>query len=108
MRSTILACLFLLAACSGGDDTATPDAGPDIDSGGVPCTGAAYDSCEDTTNWTDCLDGMECRFFMSQGFTICTPTCNATTPCPDDENGNPVTCNMMGRCRSEAPNSCTL
>ena len=99
------------AACGGGDDGSGDDTtdAPEPDAGDLPaCTGEAYDLCEDTTDWTDCQDGMECRFFMSQGFTICAPSCDAENPCPDDEAGNPVDCNMMGRCRSDAPNSCTL
>lgn len=114
MRTLGLALLLattLMTACGGddGDDAADVDAGDQIDAdSSAVCTGAAYDSCEDTTAWTDCQDGMECRLFMSQGFTICTPACDAGNPCPDDEDGNPVTCNMMGRCRSSAPNSCTL
>lgn len=108
MRRLLLLCAFVLAAC-GGDDAVGVDAGPDVDADPSDvCTGMAYDSCEDTTNWSDCLEGAECRLFMSQGFTICSPTCNAGTPCPDDEGGNPVACNMMGRCRSNAPNSCAL
>lgn len=107
MRSTLTLVFLLVAACGGADDAAAPDAGPDADPSDV-CTGMAYDSCSDTTNWTDCLDGMECRTFNQQGFTICTPTCDGANPCPDDQDGNPVTCNGMGRCRSDAPNSCAL
>jgi hypothetical protein len=108
-RTTILAAVVaVLIGCGGsggddGDDVPEPDAPV-----AAVCTGQPYDSCADTTNWTDCLNGMECRFFMQQGITICTPACDATTPCPPDEDGTPVTCNMMGRCRGEAANSCTL
>lgn len=110
MKSTILACLaaLTLAACGGGgDDTPdTPDADTAAPDAGL-CTGAAYDSCTDTVGSTDCLDGMACRLFMQQGITICTPMCDASNPCPE-QDGAAVSCNMMGRCRGEAANACTL
>ena len=108
LRSALLACLFALAACtgeppSGDDDSSTaPDAGT-----AAACTGQAYDSCQDTASGSDCTGGMECRFYMSKGFTICSPSCDATHPCPD-QDGVPVACNMMGRCRSDEPNACEL
>jgi hypothetical protein len=72
------------------------------------CDGRAYDKCMDTAGSTDCQSGMTCRFYMMQNFTICSPTCNASMACPADEGGAAVSCNMMGRCRSNAPNNCTL
>jgi hypothetical protein len=113
MRSFLLAALFLtFTACGGGggdDSSATLDASPGPDAPTLrACDGEAYDLCTDTTNWTDCMDGMECRLFGSAGFTICTPQCDGANPCPPDEDGNPVTCNMMGRCRGTTPNSCML
>jgi hypothetical protein len=53
------------------------------------------------------MSGMECRVFGMAGITICTPACDATTPCPD-HNGMPVSCNMMGRCRGTVANECRL
>jgi hypothetical protein len=113
MSRWFLLCLLTLTlgACGGsdgGDDSVGPDAADSPDSAeGAVCTGAAYDSCQDTVGWTDCLDGMECRLFMQQGFTICTPSCDASNPCPD-QDGVPVSCNQMGRCRGDHPNDCSL
>jgi hypothetical protein len=39
--------------------------------------------------------------------TMCAPTCDSSRPCPD-QNGPPITCNTMGRCRAQAPNACEL
>jgi hypothetical protein len=104
----LLAAALGLGACTSSDGTGeeldTPDAGEQAS----VCTGEPYQSCQDTVAWSDCNDGMECRFYMSRGFTICSPSCDATTPCPDDENGAAVACNMMGRCRSDAAASCSL
>ena len=110
MRRLLLASLVFFAACSGespGPDPSDPDAAVSDVDGGPTCTGAAYDSCQDTTSWSDCQDGMECRFFDSAGFTICIPHCDAQTPCPD-QDGTPVNCNQMGRCRPQVANSCEL
>lgn len=109
MLSTVL--FVLVAACGGGggDDTQNPDAPPGPpDAAPRVCSGMAYDKCQDTTGSTDCMAGMECRFFMGDAITECTPTCDASNPCPPDEHGNPITCNMMGRCKASPPNSCTL
>ena len=102
MRSILLS-VALLAGC-GGDD----GAGAHVDAAGnLPaCTGVAYDSCTDTVAGSDCMNGAMCRLFMGDGFTICTPNCDGANPCPPDKNGNPVTCNMMGRCKA-SPNACT-
>lgn len=90
----------------GGDD----GGGGGTDAANLPaCTGAAYDSCTDTTAHSDCMGGgttATCRLFMSDGFTICSPQCDASNPCPPDKNGNPVACNMMGRCKA-TPNDCS-
>jgi hypothetical protein len=100
MRS-ILVLVTLLSAC-GGDDAETV-----ADAANLPaCTGVAYDSCTDTVAGSDCMNGAMCRLFMTDGFTICTPTCDTGNPCPADKDGNPVTCNMMGRCKAQ-PNACT-
>lgn len=103
MRSIFLGCALAFAIGCGGDD----GGGGTADAANLPaCTGAAYDSCTDTTNSSDCTGGAACRLFMRDGFTICTPVCDASTPCPPDKNGNAVTCNMMGRCKA-TPNACT-
>ena len=105
LKSTLCALALLLTACTGGapggdDGDEAPDAGT-----GNACTGEAYDPCTDTVTWSDCADGMECRLFSQQGITICTPTCDADTPCPD-QDGTAITCNQMGRCRGTAANAC--
>lgn len=102
MRSTLAVLLFGISVGCGGEnaDDTTVDAGP------LPaCTGAAYDSCLDTTSSSDCMDGATCHLFMGDGFTICTPTCDASHPCPDDKDGNTVVCNMKGLCKA-TPNAC--
>jgi len=99
MRS-ILFFVALLIGC-GGDD-----AGGTTDAANLPaCTGVAYDSCTDTTASSDCTAPLTCRLFMGDGFTICTPTCDASNPCPPDKDGHAVACNMMGRCKAQ-PNAC--
>ena len=98
MRILVLG-LFLVA-CGGGSDPAPAVDAPDqpvdaaIDAAALPaCTGAAYEMCTDNAQ---CLSG-NCRLFMGQGIQICTQSCDAQNPCPDF-NGQPVPCNMMGRC----------
>ena len=114
LRSTLACMLVVFATGCGGDDTADDTAArdappPAIDSPPArACDGRAYDPCQDTVGWTDCMSGMECRFFMGDGITECTPACDTATPCPNDENGNPVACNTMGRCKANPPSSCTL
>lgn len=100
MRSILLS-VALLSAC-GGDDGGTV-----ADAANLPaCTGVAYDSCTDTVAGSDCMNGVMCRLFMNDGITICTPTCDASNPCPPDKDGNAVACNNMGRCKA-TPNACT-
>jgi hypothetical protein len=102
LRSIFAVSALLVGGCGGDDAGGTVDTFVQLPA----CTGVAYDRCTDTTNYSDCQNGMMCRLFNSDGFTICTPTCDASNPCPNDKNGNPVTCNMMGRCKA-TPNSCT-
>ena len=90
--------------CGGGEED---DSTVDAKVATRACDGRAYDTCTDQTGATDCMSGLVCRFYMSQNFTICSPLCDANTPCPPDENGKAVECNGMGRCRSDAPNACT-
>jgi hypothetical protein len=88
--------------CGGEENGVTPDAKVATRA----CDGRAYDLCTDTAGATDCMAGQICRFYMTQNFTICSPLCDASNPCPPDEDGNAVECNDKGRCRSDAPNAC--
>lgn len=103
--SAIVIWLAVLVAC-GGDDAGTADAGGDIDAA-PPCTGAVYDNCEDTAGSTDCMAGLSCHLFTQAALTVCVPACDVMNPCPDLD-GESVECNMMGRCRPEAANDCSL
>jgi hypothetical protein len=85
---TIVALALAFAACSGD---APPSSGK--------CTGAAYEPCNEEH---DC-DSMICMNFAGDGFQVCTQTCDAATPCPDDAE-----CNDMGICKPAAPNECEL
>ncbi len=102
-RFLLVASVLAWAGCGGDDTGAIPDAATNL----PLCTGVAYDPCTDTAASSDCTggSGLTCRLFMGDGFTVCTPTCDGSTPCPNDKNGNPVTCNMMGRCKA-SPNAC--
>jgi hypothetical protein len=102
----VLAFVAVAALGCGGESEATVDA-KTIEVVPHVCDGRAYDPCTDTAGATDCMSGLVCRFYMQQNFTICSPLCDANTPCPPDQQGNPVTCNQNGRCRSNAPNVCT-
>lgn len=101
---SVLALLVVAATACGGDDGVQPM--PDAKVATRACEGRAYDLCTDTTAFSDCMSGLECRFYRMQNFTICSPLCDATNPCPPDEDGNAVECNNNGRCRSNAPNAC--
>ena len=92
MRSLLL--LSVLAACAG-------DQPADVEE---KCTKAAYDLC---TTEHDCTSGL-CRYFMADNFMVCTQSCDASTPCPNDSTGSPGTCNAMGICKPAAPNMCHL
>jgi hypothetical protein len=107
IRCVLAFVLVAAAACGGEEGSTTPDAAKTADATARACDGRAYDLCTDTAGATDCMSGLTCRFYMQQNFTICSPLCDANTPCPPDENGAAVACNQMGRCRSNAPNSCT-
>lgn len=108
MQHLRLACIVVVLALGCGDDGGSKSIdAPGPDTPARACDGRAYDPCTDTTNSTDCMANLQCRFFMGQNFTICTPSCDASTPCPVDDGGNDVACNNMGRCRPAAPNTCT-
>ena len=84
-------CLILIAlvACS-GDTPPSPDADPR----GPLCSKQTYDLC---TTEHDCTSGL-CHYFMMKNLMICTQSCDANNPCPNDKNGTPGTCNTMGIC----------
>lgn len=90
-------------AAIAGDAPILIDAPTTVDMpSGNACTGAAYDPCTDNTQ---CMSN-QCRVFGSAGLQVCTQDCNAGMPCPD-QNGQPVQCNGMGRCRPDVANTCT-
>ena len=93
MRMTI-ALALILGAC----------AGDEVDDGNGPvCTKALYDKCNSEH---DC-DSNECHNFMGDGFQVCSMSCSATVPCPDNA-GVPVTCNTMGYCKPAAATACRV
>jgi hypothetical protein len=73
--------------------------------GGMLCTGLLYDSCNPAMS--NCMGATTCRTFTGRGFSICTQACSAQAPCPN-QAGQAVTCNGMGVCVPNAPNTgCT-
>jgi len=88
--------LFVVAACS-GDTPAQVDA-----PSGPMCTGLAYDACNATAS--NCMNGAQCHFYQASNFTVCSPTCSASVPCPN-QGSTPVACNNMGLCKPAAPNT---
>ena len=94
MRSLLI--LTVLAACS-GDKPAEIDANP----AGPACTEASYDPC---VTEHDCTSGV-CRYFSDSMIMVCTQSCDGSTPCPNDKNGTPGTCDS-GLCKPSAPNHC--
>src|SRR5512140_465206 len=67
------------------------------------CTGNLYDGC---TSDEQC-DSQLCKLYRNRDVHLCTQTCSATSPCPD-QGGHPVICNNMGLCRPDAENACEL
>ena len=98
-RFTLILVLSL-TACGGSSTTAT-DAATDSPAGAL-CTGAVYDTC--TTN--DQCGSQNCHLFNGSALQVCTQTCNATTPCPNDASGATVACNNMNICKPSVANSC--
>ena len=84
-------------------DAAHPDA-PKMDASAT-CTGMLYDSCNPASS--NCMGATTCKTFNGAGFSVCTQTCDAANPCPD-QGGQAVQCNGMGMCKPNAPNAdCT-
>jgi len=102
MFKLALACTLLFACNTGGGGTMSPM--PDAPPGTPACSGKVYDWCE---NANQCMSG-NCHFFDMSNFTICTQTCSASSPCPPDHEGNPVTCNNRGICKPNEANVCAL
>jgi hypothetical protein len=109
----VLACGLALGACSSSDSSTkqidaaaavdvalTPDATPDA--AAALCTGAVYDTC--TVN-TECAS-QNCRLYAGASLQVCTQTCSATVPCPNDSAGATVVCNGMGNCKPSVANPC--
>ena len=86
--------LVVIAACTG-------DKPPDAQN---KCAGAAFDLC---STEHDCTS-QKCQLFSAEGFQVCTQTCDANTPCPNDATGAPATCNAMGICKPAMANDCHL
>ena len=79
-------------------------AGDEVDEGNGPvCTMALYDKCNSEH---DCMSN-ECQNFMSDGFQVCTQSCSAANPCPDNA-GVAVECNAMGFCKPAAATACRV
>lgn len=105
--SAICLLMVSLVACGGDDGGSSPDAAL-WDAAPLPeCTGAVYDLCEDTTDSSDCMDGLQCHYYDQAALTVCVPACSADNPCPD-QGGAEIRCNNMGRCRPDVGNDCEL
>lgn len=106
----VTAFAFALAGCTDSATTRTPPPDAAVDSrpsdsgtGGRTCTGKAFDPC--MTN-DQCMS-RNCHLFNQQGFSVCTVTCSANMPCPNDVSGTPAMCNGMGICKPKTtPNAC--
>ena len=96
MRSFVL--VVALAACS-GDTPAQIDANP----AGPRCSKLIYDLC---IAEHDCTSGL-CQNFAAAGFQVCSQSCDATNPCPNDKTDTVGVCES-GACKPSAPNMCHL
>lgn len=91
--------LFLVLGCDG---TTTTPVTPDADLSNAPlCTGATFDPCTDATQ---CTSGL-CQEYEQLGITVCTQSCDASTPCPV-QDGQQTNCNNKGLCRPVTSNVC--
>jgi hypothetical protein len=98
MRIFSFALALGLFACSG---SSPPEV--DADPRGPTCTKALYDLC---STEHDCMSA-NCKLFMTEGFQVCSQTCDANNPCPAPPTGT-ATCNAMGICKPDAANHCHL
>ena len=104
MTLRLVMALVMAVGCSSGSSGAKTDAAAKMDGGGAVCTGMTYDSCNASAS--NCMNGEMCKNYPmpSPGFTVCVPTCSASTPCPM-QNGQAVTCNNMGLCKPNGANT---
>jgi hypothetical protein len=92
MRSLALVLVLSVGACAGDDPTTVP-----------ACSAKVYDPCRDEH---DCTSD-NCRPFGA--IQVCTQSCNTDSPCPNDADGNTVTCDMTSlMCQPTVANNCTL
>jgi hypothetical protein len=91
--------LVMLIGCDDGGSAAPPDA--DL-TGAPPCTGATFDLCTDNSH---CTSG-KCQVFDQLGITVCTQSCDVSTPCPI-QDGQQTSCNNKGLCRPISAHVCT-
>ncbi|MBV8761438.1 MAG: hypothetical protein JO257_29345 [Deltaproteobacteria bacterium] len=101
--------LASFAACGGGDTSKTPDAagsgsGSGSGSNLPACTGQLYDSCN--ANASNCMGSNVCKAYGASGFSVCVPPQGQCTSggCPM-QGTSAVTCNNMGFCKPNAPNT---
>ena len=95
MAFLISICLSTLLGCAGSD----------VDPGnGSVCMQALYDPCNEEH---DCDSNM-CQLFNDANIQVCTQSCDADNPCPDDASGNPATCNNRGICKPAVANDCRV
>jgi hypothetical protein len=96
MRGLAFAIVFA-AACGGGGAPPDEDAHPL----GPLCSDQLYDLCVAEEN---CMTGA-CQNFGT--FQVCSQSCGAMNPCPEDKTGAPATCDN-GACKPSEPNMCHL
>jgi hypothetical protein len=96
-RTILLSIAIALAGCGGGGGTI-----PDADLSLPVCTGVVYDNC---SNNTQCMS-QNCHLYSKDAIQVCTQSCSASNPCPNDVNGTPGQCNNMGICKPSKGNAC--
>jgi len=98
----LFASVLLLGSLVGCKGDAPPAI--DADPRGPKCSMKFFDLCSEEH---DCPAPMLCQNFAAQGFQVCTTSCDASNPCPDDKSGSPATCDQ-GICIPSAPNMCHI
>jgi hypothetical protein len=64
------------------------------------CVGALYDPCLEEH---DCMSNL-CQNFPNDGIQVCSQSCDAQNPCPDDATCDATT----GACEPATPHDCSL